>query len=475
MREAIDLAPPELASGLRAELEVFRGRSPSQANMEAARQRPRSASSAPPPAPPAAGPDGDDEPPRAPAREAPATTEGKVAKAKASLDRGARDAAEALLTEALCEGSLDAADMLDALLKDDTARSDALLNVRRQAVDLNPGSAARLVALRDAARADQNPKYVRAIEHVLHAFDEVAEPPPLSVQDGQPGMFALLTRHSYEPAGEAFGVVWDGAPALFARSPAAAGMTGLERVVPGPTSALSRVYEVALRLLDTPRFTLYCARGAGVGKPAEEHPADGAPLSASVALLSPPAAVLSGDLRDDGTELRWALGQALSCVLPQNALVLGLELEEARSLWSVLLGAFGPPGLVAVDRKDAELAEILWQTLAPRAQRRLKELLASSDVTSFELVLERARQSGRRVGMFLSGDFGRAARAVLADFPHADAGDLERPGGLERLCAELPSLADLLRLAVRPEYADARWHLPTPAARRLASGRLPPV
>jgi hypothetical protein len=141
----------------------------------------------------------------------------------------------------------------------------------------------------------------------------------------------------------------------------------------------------------------------------------------------------------------------------------------------VILGAFGPPGLVTVDRKDAQLADMLWQTLAPRTQRRLKELLAPSDATPFELVIERARQSGRRVGMFLTGDFAHAARTIISDFPQADAGELERPGGLERLCAQLPSLADLLRLAVRPEYADARWHLPTPASQRLASGRLPPV
>ena len=112
---------------------------------------------------------------------------------------------------------------------------------------------------------------------------------------------------------------------------------------------------------------------------------------------------------------------------------------------------------------------------APRTQRRLKELLASAEATPFDLVVERAKQSGRRVGMFLSGDFAHAARTILADFPQADAAELERPGGLERLCAQLPSLADLLRLAVRPEYADARWHLPTPASQRLASGRLPPV
>jgi hypothetical protein len=255
-------------------------------------------------------------------------------------------------------------------------------------------------------------------------------------------------------------------------------MAGLERVVPGPTSALSRVYEAALRLLDTPRFALFHKRTANLARPRKgELPFEdeGVPLTLSVTLLSTPAAILSGDAREDTSDLRWVLGEALSCVLPQNALVLGVGAGEARALWAVILGAFGPPGLVSVERKDAVLADTLWQTLAPRTQRRLKELLASVDATPFELVLERARQSGRRVGMFLTGDFGHAARTVLKDFPQASATELERPGGLERLCAQLPSLADLLRLAVRPEYADARWHLPTPASQRLSVGRLPPV
>ena len=416
-----------------------------------------------------------------PTSEIPTTTAGKVAKARARLVHGSREEAEKLLSEALREGSIEAADLLDQLLADEPARRGALLKVRRQAVELNPGSIARLTALRDAALADQNTNYVRAIDHVLRAFDSVAGPlvpPPLTAQNAQPGMLTLLTRHSHEPAGEAFGVVWEGAPAIFAKSPAAAGMAGLERVVPGPTSALSRVYEAALRLLDTPRFALFHKRTSGLGKPRKgELPfeEEGAPLSVSVALLSPPAAVLSGDARDDSADLRWVLGEALACVLPESALVLGLDLAEARALWSVLLGAFGPPGLVTVDRKDAQLADMLWQTLAPRTQRKLKELLASSDATAFDLVLERAKQSGRRLGMFLTGDFGHAARRVLADFPQADPAELERPGGLERLCAQFPSLADLLRLAVRPEYADARWHLPTPASQRLASGKLPPV
>jgi hypothetical protein len=413
--------------------------------------------------------------------EIPTTPAGKVAKARARLVHGSREEAEKLLTEALREGSIDAADLLDQMLKDEPSRRGSLLKVRRQAVELNPGSTTRLIALRDAARADQNPNYVRAIDHILRAFDRAAgpvPPPPLTAQNAQPGILTLLTRHSLEAAGEAFGVVWEGATAVFAKTPASVGMSGLERVVPGPTSALSRLYDVALRLLDTPRFTLFHRRPSTLGKPRKgelSFEEEGAPIELSVALLPTPAAVLSGDAGEDSLDLRWVVGQALSCVLPQNALVLGLAQDEARALWGVILGAFGPPGLVTVDRKDAQLADILWQTLAPRTQRRLKQLLAGVDATPFELVLERARQSGRRVGMFLTGDFAHAARRVLADFPQANPEELERPGGLERLCAQLPSLADLLRLAVRPEYADARWHLPTPAAQRLTSGRMPPV
>jgi hypothetical protein len=115
---------------------------------------------------------------------------------------------------------------------------------------------------------------------------------------------------------------------------------------------------------------------------------------------------------------------------------------------------------VKVGRENAALAEMLWQTLAPRAQRRLKDLLAKGDETPFELVVERARQSGRRVGMFLTGDFAHAARTVVGEFRKNHVIDLDREGGLAHLCAELPALADLYRLAIRPEFADARWHVP---------------
>ncbi len=495
LREAIDAAPPAMAERLRDRLQTFRSRPPSKPPADSAptvvpviapappvvikmadepipsvRHPPLAAPLVPTPNAPlvvqAAPVPSKPEPP-ATAAAAPAVKDARVDMARAKIAAGDRDEGERLLAEALREGSLEAADELDRLLENDPSRRSLLLKVRRQAVELCPGNLVRLAQLRDVARADHNANYVRAIEHVLRSFDPdnvaPAPAPPLSAQSAQPGMMALLTRHSREAAGEGFGVVWEGATSLFAKPPTAYGMTGLERVVPGPNTSLARLYEVVVRLLDTPRFTLFHRRGRGQ-------------LSATVALLSTPAAILSGEAREDGAELRWVLGRALSAVLPENALVLGLPEVDARALWQVLVGAFGPPGAAPFERAHALLADTLWQTLAPRAQRRLKELLTEGATTPFELVLERAKQSGRRVGMFLTGNFLHAARRTVAAYDGFDAEELQRRGGLERLCADLPSLADLYRLAVRPEYADARWHLPTPTSQRPSlAGGVPPV
>ena len=386
----------------------------------------------------------------------------RITLAREKLAAGARDEAERILAEALREGSIAAADALDVLFVGDPARSGLLLKVRRQAVELQPGHMGRLEALREAAKLDHNHNYVRAIDHVLRAFDAQRGPlvpPPLSAQNVQPGMLPLLTRHSLEASGEVFQHVWEGAPLLFAKSPQTYGMATLERIVPGPSTTLSRLFEASLRLLDVPRFSLLHRRATG-------------PLQLTVALVAPPAAILVGDAKEDSRDVRWMLGQAIASVLPQNLLPSGLSQLDSRMLWEVLATAFGPEGANVEMRArpqpaHARLAENLWQTLPPKSQRRLKELLVNIAQTPLELALERARQSGRRIGMFLTGDFAHAARALVAEYPLVDAADLERPGGLERLCAELPALADLFRLALRPEYADARWHVPPPMSQRF--------
>jgi hypothetical protein len=74
--------------------------------------------------------------------------------------------------------------------------------------------------------------------------------------------------------------------------------------------------------------------------------------------------------------------------------------------------------------------------------------------------------------MFLAGDFAFAARALLAEQAHR-AEEPPSLSTLRTLCEAVPALADLLRLAVSPEYAAARWHSAAPVASRgtSSSGR----
>jgi hypothetical protein len=314
-----------------------------------------------------------------------------------------------------------------------------------------------LWALRSAALDDGDSVYANAVEHVLRALDPAAPPlvaPPLSFQPEHPGLFALLARPSMDTFGEAFALLWEGAMQLFLREAASYSITGIERVVPGPASLLARLLDVALRILDCPRIPVFATR-TEPGKPVVQ-----------AALLSPPSVILSGSVQEDTPSLRFALGAGLSAALPQNILRLGLPPSEARTVFYALVAAFGPAELGrSVDARAARLAESFWQIVPARAQRRLQELLASAGSPDFDDIVDRATHAGRRVGMFVAGDFAFAVATVLATSPSHEGQRLVRDT-VQGLCEELPAVLDLLRLAVSPEYAHARWVADGSAHRR---------
>jgi hypothetical protein len=135
--------------------------------------------------------------------------------------------------------------------------------------------------------------------------------------------------------------------------------------------------------------------------------------------------------------------------------------------------AFGPPEAGRqVESRVARLAESFWQIVPARTQRRLQELLGSAPLPDYEDLVASAHQSGRRVGMFLAGDFAFATRALLAESA-ARVAEPPTLASLRALCEHVPPLADLLRLAVSPEYAAARWHAGAPTTPRgtVSSGR----
>ncbi len=384
--------------------------------------------------------------------------------ARRRLEQGDAGGAEPLLWEALADGLAHAGDALAPLLAEAPDRTRDLVRLRRQQVALEPGSVGRLESLRSAAEADDDRVYVRAVEHVLRAFDPGAgplPPPPLALQPEQPGLLALLARPSMDSGGEALALLWEGAMQLFARAAASYGITGVERVVPGASSAIARVYESAMRVLDVPRIPLFVMR-ASSGTPGSH-----------VALLTPPSVILAGDVREDTAEVRFALGRGMSAALPQNVLRLGLAPAEGQTLLEAMRAAFGlAEGGRQVEARAARLAESFWQIVPARTQRRLQELMGSAPLPEYEDLVARAHQSGRRVGMFLAGDFAFATRALLSESA-SRVNELPTLGSLRSLCEQVPQLADLLRLAVSPEYAVARWNGAEagPPRRTVSSGR----
>jgi Tfp pilus assembly protein PilF len=391
----------------------------------------------------------------------------RSALARAHLDRGSFDAAERCLSEGLASGEMGSGDMLASLLEEAPERTSDLVRVRRQLVELAPGDLRRLEDLRRAALADKNIVYARALEHVGRAFDPGAgplPPPALGAQNEQPGLLALLTRASSDHVAQALACVWEEAPGLFATDAAILALEGAERVQAGGSSPIARLYEAAMRLLDIRPVPLFVRRKAE-------------PFVARVVMTSPPSALLLGCPTDDNSAVRFALGEVLASALPTSVLAVAPEPLEARAIWEAVVTAFGPPEASrSVEVGKGRLAEALWQALPARTQRRLQVLLAAVGPNDLSEAVERTRQAGRRVGLFLTGDFGFSARMLLAEaFGSAGNEPVTLDGqSLGQLCATYPAILDLFRLATSPEYADARWRPGSPSSHsrlRAASGR----
>jgi hypothetical protein len=110
------------------------------------------------------------------------------------------------------------------------------------------------------------------------------------------------------------------------------------------------------------------------------------------------------------------------------------------------------------DAAVARLGQDLWQLVNPRADRRLREIFASGSATSHELPLDASRRAARLAGLFACGDLPTAVRLVVAEQGIALDVPLTTPDGLADPCDKHAEIAELVRLATRSEYAEARWN-----------------
>jgi len=361
------------------------------------------------------------------------------------------------LYRALALGSAGAGTELLQRVSAHPERSQERVTVCRRLAILAPGDLDALERLYEAARDDRNTVYAASIAHMLEVLRPtglVSEPPPIAdIVEQSAAVQKLVYKETTSPAIEALSLVWEGAGHLFRRDPSAYGITGLERIQPTAPTPLAHVYAGAARALGLLRTPLFQRRTAG-------------PVTVGVALLSSPAVVLSGDVAHETPTLRFHLGAMLVATQPGVVLLFGTPEAQARSVLKSLSFAFGPPhpdasGLGPI----LNLAELLWEAIPARSQRRLREL-CDDQALDYDRALLHARIAARRAGLFTCGDFSIALREICAD-EGLDASLASVPGGLAGLCEKSPSVKSLYVLAISSEYAETRWRTPRSAPRRM--------
>lgn len=369
---------------------------------------------------------------------------------------GGEPADETSLFTQLAAGSYEAGDRLVALYSAGAQeRSRDILAVRKQQASILPGHPLVLENLRQAAIADRNEAYARAVEHVQRGFDSSQTPlaaPPLSALMTSPELvLALLFRPLETPLDEALTITWE--TGRYRREPSHYGLSGAIRVQPGAGSSLGEAYGSVIRIFGATRTPLYHRRLAPT------QGGIGAPLSMQIALLNPPSMIIVGDVVKDVAQLHYLLGTGIAGTMPEHILARGLPEEHFRTLVAALQAAFGPVNTNAkTDPAVARLGQDLWQVVNPRADRRLREIFAAGNSTSHEMPIDAARRAARRAGLFACGDLPTTLRMVMAEQGISLDVPLTAREGLALACEKHAEIAELVRLATRSEYAEARWN-----------------
>ena len=211
---------------------------------------------------------------------------------------------------------------------------------------------------------------------------------------------------------------------MFRRDPSSYGVTGLERVAPSSPSPLARQFAAACRLLGMMRTPLFQRKS-------------GETITINVALLSPPALLLTGEVKSESPALGYHLGAMLAATMPEHVLLYGAPEAQVENVMKALLAAFGPPPRRRRRSSPSivtTLAEMLWESMPARSQRRLRELCDDPSRIDYALARGAARQAVRRArACSFPAIWTVAVREACADLGISTWG-LDAPMGLAALC-----------------------------------------
>lgn len=367
-----------------------------------------------------------------------------------AIDEAPLDAAsptDDVLVSALEGGDVEAGrELLGRLLQGRGRSSDAVI-VAQHLVALTPGDAATLGLLVTAAVRDKNTALALAVRHVIGAYgagETEPAPPADSLVDDRDAALLLVKMGATSPMHEALGIVWEHCQGMYRRDLVSYGISGVQRVPLSAPTPLGQLYRAASRVLGMMRTAVFRLPGH------EE-------IAIQLGLLSPPAVIVSGDITESSPELAFHFGAMLAGAIPEHALLFGLPSEDVEHLLQALALSFGSGRPDTTDRPHPEVSRVasfLWETIPSRAQRRLSGLCREPGALDYAAISASSRRVLRRAGLLACGDI----RIAVAD-ACAESG-MTPPTTLPELADRAKksgAVADLLGLALSPEYAELRF------------------
>jgi tetratricopeptide (TPR) repeat protein len=369
-----------------------------------------------------------------------------------SVETNAYDALETAtsddeLVSAFENGDLAAGRELLARLLPDRTRSHDAVVVAQHLVAQEPGDAATLGLLVTAAVRDGNTALALSVRHVLGAFgagEKQPAPPVESLVDDRDAVLSLIKMGATSPMHEALGIVWEHCQGMYRRDLVSYGISGVQRVPLSAPTPLGQLYRSASRVLGLTRTAVFRL-------PGQEE------IGLQLGLLSPPAVIVSGDITESSPELEFHFGAMLAGAIPEHALLFGLPPEEAEHLLLALALSFGSGRPGSTDRPHPDVSRVasfLWEAIPSRAQRRLTQLCRVPGALDYSAIAASSRRVLRRAGLLACGDIRIAVADACAESAMTPPTTLAE---LAERASKSAAVADLLALALSPEYAELRF------------------
>ena len=357
----------------------------------------------------------------------------------------------AALRDAAAQGNdAAAATLAERLAASEDALDEALAIQRRRFSD-DPSRLDALAAMVGLYQATQMPAEAMALDTVLAVLAGRAaptEPPRLQdLVEPLEGVARMLAPSGSAPFAELGALLWEARGTSWRRE---ADRTTRESERPrvDPASDAARMFAAAVRLLQLPRATQLILR-------------EDVPGGAAVVPTHPAAVALGAGLARDTARARYLLGRALEGTRTGHVLATTLGADDGARLVAAVQAAFGElPSGARLDAAVARMANDLLDGIAPRSQRRVRELLDElGSRFAWEPWVEAVDIARTHAGMLLSGDFGVAAVELLAAHPSAD------PDPRRAIRTHEP-LRELTRFATSKDYLLLRWQVDEAARRR---------